>query len=60
PVVDPHGTFERIVVHLSWSWAPVLILGTFLVIWLGHFLTKAIAAAVLDAALRGGRRLRAA
>ncbi|CAI7979173.1 MULTISPECIES: DUF1361 domain-containing protein [unclassified Parafrankia] len=58
PVVDPHGTFERIVLQLSWSWAPILILATFLVVWIGHFVTRAVAGAAWDAALRGARLLR--
>lgn len=58
PVVDPHGAFERIVLQLSWNWAPVLILAVFLVTWTGHFLTRAITEAARDATLRGARRLR--
>ncbi|MFD0856447.1 DUF1361 domain-containing protein [Actinomadura adrarensis] len=57
PVIDPNGTLERIVLHLTWSWAPVLILGTFLATWIGHFITKAIAEAARDSALRGVRQL---
>jgi uncharacterized membrane protein len=57
PVVDPHGALERIVLHLSWNWAPVLILTTFLVTWIGHFMTRAVAEAAWDAVLRGARRL---
>ncbi|TMQ90196.1 DUF1361 domain-containing protein [Actinomadura soli] len=59
PVVDPHATIERIVVHLTWAWAPVLIVGTFMVTWLCHFMTKAIAEASFDATVKGARRLRA-
>ncbi|NKZ04518.1 DUF1361 domain-containing protein [Actinomadura latina] len=57
PVADPHATIERIVVHLTWTWAPVLILGTFLVTWVCHFMTKAIAEASFDATLKSARRL---
>ncbi|MFI0451474.1 DUF1361 domain-containing protein [Actinomadura sp. 6N118] len=56
-VIDPLGTFEGIVLHLTWRWAPALILATFLVIWTGHFMTKAITEALRDATLRGARSL---
>lgn len=57
PVVDPHAALERIVVHLTWTWAPVLIVGTFLVTWTCHFMTKAIAEASFDATAKSARRL---
>lgn len=60
PVVEPHATLERIVVHLTWTWAPVLIIGTFLVTWVCHFMTKAIAEASFSATLKTARRLRSA
>jgi len=60
PVVAPHTALERIVAHLTWGWAPALILATFLVIWTGHFVTKAVAEASLDAAVRSAHRLRTA
>lgn len=59
PVVDPHGTLERIFIQLTWTWAPVLILATFLVTWICHFMTKAIAEASFEATLKGARFLRA-
>ncbi|GAA4237578.1 DUF1361 domain-containing protein [Actinomadura meridiana] len=59
PVVDPHAAAERIVVQLTWTWAPVLILGTFAVTWLCHFMTRAIAEASFDATVRSVRRLHA-
>jgi uncharacterized membrane protein len=46
PVVEPHTTFERIVVTLSWRAAPVVILGMFAVIWIGHALTRGVVEAV--------------
>jgi uncharacterized membrane protein len=46
PVVEPHSTLERVVVTLSWRAAPVMILGMFLVIWIGHALTRGIVEAV--------------
>ena len=57
PVADPHAALERIVVHLTWTWAPVLIVGTFLITWICHFITRAIAEASFDATLRNARRL---
>ncbi|GAA2431456.1 DUF1361 domain-containing protein [Actinomadura vinacea] len=56
-VIDPLGTFEGIVLHLTWRWAPALILATFLVTWTGHFMAKAITEAVRDATLQGALRL---
>ncbi|TDD74592.1 DUF1361 domain-containing protein [Actinomadura darangshiensis] len=58
PVVEPHATLERIVVHLTWAWAPVLILATFLVTWTCHFMAKAIAEASFKATLNSARHLR--
>jgi uncharacterized membrane protein len=46
PVVEPHSTLERVVVTLSWRWAPMAIVGMFLVIWVGHALTRGVADAV--------------
>ncbi|MFC4052185.1 DUF1361 domain-containing protein [Actinomadura syzygii] len=57
PVVAPHAALERIVVQLTWTWAPVLIIGTFLVTWTCHFMTKAITEASFDATMRNARRL---
>jgi uncharacterized membrane protein len=57
PVVDPQGALERIVLHLTWSRAPILIAAVFLVTWMGHFLAKAIAEAARDAAMNGVRQL---
>ncbi|WP_067458408.1 DUF1361 domain-containing protein [Actinomadura macra] len=57
PVVAPQAALERIVLHLTWNWAPILIIGTFMVTWICHFLTRAIAEAVQKAALSGARRL---
>jgi len=41
PVTEPVGTLERVVLTLSWRWAPVAVAATFLVIWAGHALTRA-------------------
>jgi uncharacterized membrane protein len=43
PVTQPHGTLERIVVTLSWRWAPVAVLATFVTVWAGHALTRMVA-----------------
>ncbi|WP_131741271.1 DUF1361 domain-containing protein [Actinomadura roseirufa] len=58
PVMDPHAALERILYNLTWTWAPVLIVVTFLVTWMGHFMTRAIAEAVRDTTVRGARQLR--
>ncbi|WP_433654502.1 DUF1361 domain-containing protein [Nocardia sp. CA-128927] len=52
PVVQPRGTFERMLLALTWSWAPVLIVAMFLVTAIGHFVTKA----VVEATVAGVRR----
>ncbi|WP_207945234.1 DUF1361 domain-containing protein [Actinomadura rubrisoli] len=57
PVVAPQAALERVFVHLTWQWAPALILGTFAVTWVGHFMTRAVAEAFRDAALKSARRL---
>jgi uncharacterized membrane protein len=57
PVVEPHGTLERIVLTLSWRWAPLFVLATFVVTWAGHFVTKAVAEAVWLATSRMARTL---
>ena len=46
PVAEPHNTLERVVLTLSWRWAPVAIVGMFLVIWAGHALTRGVVDAV--------------
>jgi uncharacterized membrane protein len=45
PVVEPHGTLDRVVLTLSWRWAPFFIGATFAVTWAGHFVTKSVAEA---------------
>ncbi|MBF6328647.1 DUF1361 domain-containing protein [Nocardia transvalensis] len=52
PVVQPRGTFDRILLALSWSWAPAAIAVLFVVTALGHFVTKA----VVEAAVTSFRR----
>jgi hypothetical protein len=45
------------VCSLSWSWAPVLILATFVVTAMGHFMTKAVVEAAWTTARRNLRLL---
>jgi uncharacterized membrane protein len=59
PVVEPRGTLDRVVLVLSWSWAPVLILATFVVTGLGHFVTRAVIEAAWATAARHTHRPRA-
>jgi uncharacterized membrane protein len=42
PVTQPYGTLERIVLTLSWRWAPVAVVATFVTIWAGHALTRGV------------------
>lgn len=42
PVVEPHDTLQRVVLTLSWRWAPVFVAATFVVTLVGHFVTKAV------------------
>jgi uncharacterized membrane protein len=42
PVVEPHDTLQRMVLTLSWRWAPAAVTATFAVTWLGHFVTRAV------------------
>jgi uncharacterized membrane protein len=58
PVVEPHGTFERVVVTLSWRGAPVAIIALFVVIWAGHSLTRGVVEAVWRGVSRWGPWLR--
>jgi uncharacterized membrane protein len=51
PVTEPAGTFERVVLTLSWRWAPVAVVATFVVVWAGHALVRTVGRAV-DAWLR--------
>ena len=48
PVTEPVGTLERVALTLTWRWAPVAIVATFLVIWAGHATVRAAARAVLS------------
>ncbi|MEU1204298.1 DUF1361 domain-containing protein [Nocardia sp. NPDC005825] len=58
PVVQPRGTFDRMMLALSWNWAPVLIAAVFVATALGHFVTRAVVEAGVDSARRGARLIR--
>ncbi|WP_067691536.1 DUF1361 domain-containing protein [Nocardia jejuensis] len=55
PVVEPRGTFERMVLALTWEWAPVLIGAMFVATALGHFVTRAVVEATVASMRRGAR-----
>lgn len=57
PVVQPVSTLDKVVLVLSWSWAPILIAAVFVVTAFGHFVTKAVAEAAWSTAVRSARRL---
>ncbi|MEV6274711.1 DUF1361 domain-containing protein [Nocardia sp. NPDC051832] len=59
PVVQPADTFERVLLALTWSWAPILIAAMFVATAVGHFVTKAVVEAAVLSAGRGARWLRA-
>lgn len=42
PVVEPTDTLQRMVLTLSWRWAPIVLAATFVVTWVGHFVTRAV------------------
>ncbi|WP_327145750.1 DUF1361 domain-containing protein [Nocardia sp. NBC_01327] len=58
PVVEPRGTVERMVLALTWEWAPILIAAVFVATALGHFVTRAVAEAGVASARRGARLVR--
>lgn len=58
PVVQPRDTFERMMLALTWSWAPILITVVFVVTALGHFITKAIVEAAVTKVRIGVRWVR--
>jgi uncharacterized membrane protein len=60
PVTDPQSTLGRVVTTLSWRWTPVVVLGTFLVIWAGHAVTRSLARSAAAASAAVGGRLWAA
>ncbi|RDI48383.1 DUF1361 domain-containing protein [Nocardia mexicana] len=52
PVVQPRDTVDRILLALSWSWAPAAIVVLALVTAVGHFVTKAVAEATVASTRR--------
>jgi len=40
PVTQPHTTAERIVLTLTWRWAPVAVVVTFLATWVGYMVVR--------------------
>ncbi|NNH75157.1 DUF1361 domain-containing protein [Nocardia uniformis] len=59
PVVEPRGTFERMMLALTWEWAPILIAAVFVATALGHFMTRAVVEAAADSARSGAELVRA-
>jgi len=60
-VMEPEGTVGRALDTLTWRGSPIVLVALFVVIWLGHAVTRSLAAgaaAWLDARLRP--RLRSA
>ncbi len=60
PVVQPRDTVDRILLALSWSWAPAAIVVLALVTAVGHFVTKAVTEAAVASTRRALLRLRPA
>ncbi|MVU77966.1 DUF1361 domain-containing protein [Nocardia sp. ET3-3] len=58
PVVQPAGTLDRMLLALSWSWAPVVITAMFVATAVGHFVTRAVIESGVEAARKGARLLR--
>lgn len=56
PVVEPRGTLERVLMALTWSAAPVLIVTLFVVTALGHFVTRAVLEALWGSVQRARLR----
>lgn len=59
PVVQPRGTFDRMMLALTWEWAPILIAAVFVATALGHFVTRAVVEAGVRSARRGMELVRA-
>lgn len=57
PVVEPHDTVQRVVLTLSWRWAPFVVVATFVVTLVGHFVTKAVIEAAGQAVTSAFARL---
>ncbi|MFI6866299.1 DUF1361 domain-containing protein [Nocardia sp. NPDC050406] len=59
PVVEPRGTLERMVLALTWEWAPILIAAVFVATAVGHFVTRAVVETALSSARSGMEFVRA-
>lgn len=53
PVVQPKDTLDRMVLALTWSMAPMLIVTLFVVTAVGHFVTRAVLEALWASTQRG-------
>jgi uncharacterized membrane protein len=53
---EPDGAVERALQTLSWRGSPFVVVGLFVVIWLGHAVTRTLAASLADVALRQRRQ----
>jgi uncharacterized membrane protein len=60
PVTEPHSTAERIVLTLTWPWAIVMAVCMFVVIWVGHAVTRSLGLSAGRALAALGGRLWAA
>ncbi|WP_067545213.1 DUF1361 domain-containing protein [Nocardia crassostreae] len=58
PVVEPRGTVERVLLALTWEYAPILIAVMFIATALGHFVTRAVVETGVASARRGAAWLR--
>lgn len=58
PVVQPRGAIDRMLLALSWHWAPVVITAMFVATAVGHFVTRAVIESGVDAVRKGARLLR--
>ncbi|MBL1076569.1 DUF1361 domain-containing protein [Nocardia sp. 2] len=58
PVVQPRGTLERMVLALTWEWAPLLIAAVFTATAVGHFVTRAVVETGVQSLRRGARLVR--
>ncbi|MFC9994213.1 DUF1361 domain-containing protein [Nocardia sp. NPDC127526] len=58
PVVEPRGTFERMMLALTWEYAPILIAVMFIVTAVGHFVTRAVVETGAASARRGVELIR--
>lgn len=60
PVTQPYGTVERVMLTMSWRWAPVAVAATFVMICAGHWLVRAIARSAVPSIAAAALALRSA